>query len=344
MRKMKNWMLASILICGAAAVLTSCKDDDPASVPPVETKATDYSQKNSWHQIPEITKEFDTFYIPATNYDGYENGDPTFVPIDNKEFVAGVTDENEAHASVYAASTNVFVPYYRQSSLKNEEECWKKSGNMLTALTGTPYTDITAALDYYFANYNQGRPFIIAGHSQGSAMTKLVLMNYFKEHPDYYERMVAAYVIGYAVTKEDLQANPHLKFATGESDAGVVVSWNTEGPANANAQNMVWMPGAVSINPLNWKLDDTYAPASENLGSYVLNLETLKHEFKDVSADAQINVERGVVVTKPNCPFNPLTWLFGPASFHDNDYGLFYNNIKENVAKRIATYKAKQTM
>lgn len=107
---------------------------------------------------------------------------------------------------------------------------------------------------------------------------------------------------------------------------------------------MVWMPGAISINPLNWKLDDTYAPASENLGSYVLNLETLKHEFKDVSADAQVNVERGVVVTKPNCPFNPLTWLFGPASFHDNDYGLFYNNIKENVAKRIATYKAKQTM
>ena len=344
MRKMKTWMLASILICGAAAVLTSCKDDDPASVTPVDFKVTDYSQKSSWHQIPEITKEFDTFYIPATNYDGYENGDPTFVPIDNKEFVAGVTDENEAHASVYAASTNVFVPYYRQSSLKNEEECWKKSGNMLTALTGTPYTDITAALDYYFANYNQGRPFIIAGHSQGSAMTKLVLMNYFKEHHDYYERMVAAYVIGYAVTREDLQANPHLKFATGESDAGVVVSWNTEGPANANAQNMVWMPGAVSINPLNWKLDDTYAPASENLGSYVLNLETLKHEFKDVSADAQINMERGVVVTKPNCPFNPITWLFGPASFHDNDYGLFYNNIKENVAKRIATYKAKQTM
>ena len=341
---MKTWMLASILICGAAAVLTSCKDDDPASVTPVDFKVTDYSQKSSWHQIPEITKEFDTFYIPATNYDGYENGDPTFVPIDNKEFVAGVTDENEAHASVYAASTNVFVPYYRQSSLKNEEECWKKSGNMLTALTGTPYTDITAALDYYFANYNQGRPFIIAGHSQGSAMTKLVLMNYFKEHHDYYERMVAAYVIGYAVTREDLQANPHLKFATGESDAGVVVSWNTEGPANANAQNMVWMPGAVSINPLNWKLDDTYAPASENLGSYVLNLETLKHEFKDVSADAQINMERGVVVTKPNCPFNPITWLFGPASFHDNDYGLFYNNIKENVAKRIATYKAKQTM
>jgi len=34
--------------------------------------------------------------------------------------------------------------------------------------------------------------------------------------------------------------------------------------------------------------------------------------------------------------------FFGPASFHEDDYQFFYNNIKENVAKRIATYKAKQ--
>lgn len=213
---------------------------------------------------------------------------------------------------------------------------------MLTALTGTPYTDISAALDYYFKNYNGGRPFMIGGHSQGSAMTKLCLMKYFKEHPDYYKRMIAAYVIGFAVTKEDLQNNPHLKFATGESDTGVIVSWNTEGPGNANAKNMVWMPGAISINPLNWKLDDTYADAEENLGSYILNLETLERELVyDIDADAQVNVARGVVVTNADCPFNPYTKIFGEASFHNEDYGLFYNNIKDNVAKRVAAYKAK---
>ena len=334
-------MLAAILVSGTMSGLTSCSDKNNDTTPttPEDTTIADYSLKNNWHKIPEIVKEFDTFYIPATNYDGYEDGDPTFAPINDPSMLAGIKDEYEAHATAYAEQTNVFVPYYRQSSLRYEEECWTKTGNMCTALTGTPYKDITAALDYYFANYNQGRPFIIAGHSQGSAMTKLVLMNYFKEHPDYYKRMVAAYVIGYAVTKEDLQANPHLKFATGESDTGVIVSWNTEGPGNENAKNMVWMPGAISINPINWKLDDTYAPASENLGSYVLNLSTLEREFRDVNADARVNVSRGVVVTAATCPFNPLDWLFGPASYHDNDYSLFYNNIKDNVAKRIATYR-----
>lgn len=55
MRK-KKWMLAAILICGATTVLNSCKDkdDDPAPVNPEDSKVTDYSQKSSWHQIPEI--------------------------------------------------------------------------------------------------------------------------------------------------------------------------------------------------------------------------------------------------------------------------------------------------
>ena len=308
---------------------------------------TDYSKESSWFQIPEITKEFDTFYIFATEYinSSYDEGAPDFAPLDNAEMLEKTQSEFMGHASVYAESTNVFAPYYRQSGLKHEEECWLKTGDMLTALTGTPYTDITAALDYYFENYNNGRPFIIAGHSQGSALTKLCLMNYFKEHPEYYKRMVAAYVIGFAVTKEDLAANPHLKFATGESDTGVIISWNTEGKKSVeeNAKNMVLMPNSISINPLNWKRDETYAPASENLGSLALNEETGLPEIVDLGVDAQVVLSRGVVLTNAEFDFSSIPEsfikIFGPECFHGQDYTFFYNNIKDNVAKRIAAYK-----
>ena len=30
--------------------------------------ATDYSKKESWYKIPEITKDVDTFYVYATEY------------------------------------------------------------------------------------------------------------------------------------------------------------------------------------------------------------------------------------------------------------------------------------
>ena len=158
--------------------------------------------------------------------------------------------------------------------------------------------------------------------------------------------MVAAYVIGFSITKEDLAACPYLKFASGENDTGVIVSWNTEGPKNAeeNAQNVVVLPNGISINPLNWKLDETYAPASENLGSLVHNEKTGELEIADIGADAQVNPARGVVVT--NAKAEKLSEeliaiaaeFFGLDGRHANDYTFYYNNIKDNVAKRIATY------
>lgn len=346
---MKKFLSVFAALSLSAAVLTGCgsapKTADSAK--PTEAaaakagEAPDYSKKECWYQIPEITKDVDTFYIYSTVYMGFNEGDPDYAPLDNTEMKNGVIGEYVLKTSVFEESTNVFEPYYRQSGMKHAGETAKKTGSIDAAISTIPYDDITAALDYYFENYNNGRPFILAAHSQGSSMAKLVLKKYFKEHSDYYERMVAAYPIGFSITKEDLEENPHLKFATGETDTGVIISWNTEGPKNVeeNAHNAVVLPNAISINPLNWKLDETYAPASENKGSLMMDEKTLATEIKDVGADAQVVLSRGVIVTNTTAPSLNLEEYFGSASFHENDYSLYYNNIKENVAKRVAAYK-----
>lgn len=332
-----------------ALSLTGCGDNTAEKTVEKTVKNTpDYSQKSSWYQIPEITKDVDTFYILATEYMGFDEGAPNYAAMDEPEMVESAPFQYATNASAFEESTNVFLPFYRQSSLKYAGEVWRRDGNVDAALSGIPYEDITAALDYYFENYNNGRPFILASHSQGSAISKLVLKKYFKEHPEYYSRMVAAYVIGYAVTKDELDANPHLKFASGESDTGVIISWNTEGKGNVenNVKTCVLYPNAISINPLNWKLDGTYAPTSENLGSLMLNEEQTQFVIGDVGADAQVIPERGVILT--NAQMEPIppelaavaTEFFGPDGRHESDYTFYYNNIKANVAKRIATFKA----
>lgn len=330
-------MVLSLTLCVGAWSATQNADKSP-----------DYSQPENWCNIPEITKDVDTFFIYPTEYMGFNEGDPDYAALDNIEVRNGAKACYVLQASAYESSTNVFMPYYRQAGMLTMKRAWKETGDCEAAISGIPYGDITSALDYYFENYNNGRSFIIAGHSQGSAIAKLVLKKYFKEHPDYYERMVAAYVIGYSVTKDDLKAYPYLKFATGESDTGVIISWNTEGRKNVeeNVHTAVLLPGAISINPLNWKLDETYAPASENLGSLIVNEEAMTVSIGDVGADAQINLARGVVVT--NAKVEPMPEelakvadeFFGPDGRHESDYSFYYNNIKDNVAKRIAAYKA----
>ena len=301
----------------------------------------DYSKKANWFKLPEITKDVDTFYIYSTVYFGNE-GDPEYASLDNAEMLAGVVVEHAIKSSVFEESTNVFIPYYRQAGMRFEAETWMETGDIDASLMGSPYVDITAALDYYFQHCNGGRPFVIAGHSQGAAILRLVLMRYFKEHPDYYRRMVAAYAIGYSITPEDLEACPYLKFASGEADTGVVISWHTEGPKNVEANpsipSVIIRKNGLCINPLTWKRDQTYAPASLNLGSIVID-ETGATEIRDIDGDAQVCLARGTVVTNAKAVPNEMVELAGPQCYHQDDYSIFYNNIKANVAKRVAAYK-----
>ena len=306
--------------------------------------STDYSNAENWYRIPEITKDVDTIYIYPTVYANAEENAPAYAPLGDPMMLDGVENMYQIQASVYEDSTNLFIPYYRQANLTIEVQTYLEKGDIQSCLENLPEIDMNAALDYYFEHYNQGRPFIIAGHSQGSAMTRLVLKHYFKEHPEYYERMVAAYVIGYSITRKDLEENPHMKFAEGAEDVGVIVSWNTEGPGNKGANNVARVEGAISINPLNWKLDDTYASAKENLGSRVVDEATGAVEYKDIGADAQVDMERGVVISHADFPFigggsDPLAAsIFGTESFHNGDYALYFNNIRQNIETRIDRY------
>lgn len=309
---------------------------NPAAAP------VDYADKNNWMKQPKITKDVDTIYIYPTEYADDSAGAPVFAAINEKAMREPAQETYLLQGTAYEDATNVFVPYYRQVNMAAASEMTPEA--LRAAFNSVPKQDVFAALDYYFANLNGGRPFILAGHSQGSAMQSLVLAEYMKAHPEYQQRMIAAYVIGFSITKEYLQANPHLHFAERADDTGVIVSWNTEGPANAGKKNLVVLPGAISINPLNWKRDETYAPAAENLGGYIYNEAAGKIEQVPKAADARLDLKRGVVITKTNA-MKPIyemfgITVFGPASYHNGDYALYYYNIKDNVARRIAAYKS----
>lgn len=344
-RKLCNWMFvmaACFLLCGVAACGSSGNQPENTSkqedfaIADLAGTPSDYAKEENWLKIPEITHEVDTFYLYPTCYSDESEEAKPICDIDNEEMQAAARAVYEKQGTVYEESTNVFAPFYRQSNifqvvgLSHEE--------MEEYQRGVQRTDVYAALDYYFENYNDGRPFILAGHSQGSSMTKIVLEEYMQAHPEYYERMVAAYPIGFSITRDWLEEHPYLKFAQGADDTGVIVSWNTEGKGNKGQNNLVVEPNAISINPINWKLDDTYAGFEENLGSRILDEETGTYEIVKGIADAQVDVERGVVIcTAENVEYAPAI-LFGPESLHANDYDFYYENLRENVKTRVEAF------
>ena len=309
----------------------------------------DYADERNWAHLPaNAEKEVDTFFVYPTLYIDPSPEAPALADVNDVVFRSAVKSHYQGAPLVFDESTNIYEPYYRQSNLF--AIVGKKTEEYMAFQRREQRTDLYAALDYFFEHYNQGRPFILAGHSQGSMMLKIILTDYFRAHADYLERMVATYALGFSITTDDLAANPALRFAERADDTGVIVSWNVEGPENKHEHNDVVLENSIAINPLNWRRDDTYAPASENLGDRLpitdgTSMFAKGHQANHPGlADAQVDVERGVVVcttladryVKPVVPGR--TSSFGPASLHLCDYPAYWDNIKENVRTRIRAY------
>ena len=110
-----------------------------------------------------------------------------------------------------------YCPYYRQISLN----VWMDGEAAVEELFPLSMEDISAAFDYYLDNYNEGRPFVLAGFSQGGkAVVELV-----KHAPaEVLERMVAAYAIGYRISDEEVEQYPQLHPATDSTGTGTIIS------------------------------------------------------------------------------------------------------------------------
>lgn len=317
--------------------LTSCSN----SVESTETDSiTDYSKPKHWLSIPaDITKDVDIFYVYPTAWYKEDSSEPNFCAIDNKIMLIGSQMAFNEQATAFETVGNIYAPYYRQvdayySLSLPEEQRWE-------AIKSIPAKDITAAFDYFIKHYNNGRPFILVGHSQGAMMVMLLLKDFMSQNPAVYARMVSAYVIGYPVTAEFMDANKHLKFAEGPDDTGVIISFNTQSPKIAPGESIIMtnLIGQV-INPINWKRDETLAPASESLGSYMPTDDQGNYGIIPNFADARIDLVQGVIVCSSvnDSTMFEISGNMGLGIYHGFDIPFYYYNLRENAEKRVDAF------
>ncbi len=336
----------ALIICSLTiAGCTTAKKDGAQTETSDTIVPTDYSQSEHWLNVPtEITKEVDVFYLYPSAWAKVNADDPIICEIDNPVMLQQSKLAYERQATAFETSANIFAPFYRQddasSTLAMDLE------EQQDIVKGVPLTDATAAFEYYIEHYNNGRPFILASHSQGSNVMIYILQDYMKEHPDVYKRMVAAYVLGYSITDDYLADNPNLKFASSSGDTGVIISYNTQAPTIEGSDGVV-LPTARVINPISWTTAETVAPASDNLGSLQLNADGSVVKNADGSpvkvmnfADAQVDNTKNVLIcsTVNVDQYAPGGGTFGRGVFHSYDFPFYYFNLRANAEERSANY------
>lgn len=134
--------------------------------------------------VPATAPTFDCFYVYPTVRLGAEGNAPFDGNYDEEIF----TVRNQA--ARFGRSCEMYAPLYRQRTLTASGE----------TTPGQAYGDVVDAFKYYMAHWNQGRPFMLVGHSQGAGHLRRLIADEIDGHPGLRDRMISALILGSTVS------------------------------------------------------------------------------------------------------------------------------------------------
>lgn len=326
----------------------------------------DYSLAQSWDAMPgmqspavttpvgsglsslEATAKVDVFYIHPTTYYGR---DFVNAPINAPTALNTTAWIIQVQATPFNAIGRIFAPRYRQIALY----VYDGSEDDMQAPLNLAFEDVRQAFRYYINHLNQGRPFIIAGHSQGTNHAHRLLLEEVVGKPCE-DLFVAAWTPGMPVPRSTLGAPAGLTPCTTPQQTGCIAIWQTFGAGFTQFADWLhgqvyWDPGSkrwvratlgelyFSVNPLTWDEGPAIAPASMNLGAVPFGNPATNFQGIYPSLVMTQN-QQGYLIVSPNLSENlfMIGTMGDPLNYHVHDFNLFWMNIRENARARVHAF------
>ena len=291
-------VIATAVIASAALVMTACSSGDDKATTGTTAVARDnateiffpghksdvYSSDEHWLCRPDLAADqctrdldatvvaadgsltpepftpaanpaFDCFYVYPTVRFGSEG---------NAQFDGNYVQETftvRTQAARFGTECAVYAPLYRQRTLTAPNNTGVDYGAIA-------YADVLDAFRYYLGQLNQGRPFVLMGHSQGSGLLRQLIANEIDANPKLRDRMISALLLGSAVGVPDGKdvggSFKNVPACRAPSDVGCVISYasfrSTAPPPDESFFGRTREPGqrALCTNPA--KLDGGAGP------------------------------------------------------------------------------------
>lgn len=297
----------------------------------------DYADMSNWAYWNQgENKSADLFFICPTVDMGKAGN--LVADIENEKYRSSFVGATNMELGVYDGVASVYAPYYRQAtfpvySLSEEER---------EVYLDIAYQDIKNAFIYYAEHTDEKRPLILAGFSQGADLLIRLMKDLFDE-PEYQSRLAMAYAIGWKLTEAEVAKFPHLKPAMGETDTGVIITFNSEAEGVTSSIIVGEDEKTYSINPLNWKTTSEVADKSLNKGACFTDYSgNIKEETVNLTG-AYIDEKRGTLKVLDVAKEDYSSSMFDEGVYHLYDYQFFFRNLQENVEKRLAAFNEKHT-
>ncbi|MFN3517273.1 MAG: DUF3089 domain-containing protein [Novosphingobium sp.] len=248
-----------------------------------------------------------------------------------------------ANASVFSASADVWAPRYRQATFG----AFVTDAPEARQAHDLAYGDIARAFDAFIAAQPEGRPIVLAGHSQGAFILKRLLAEKIAGTA-LAKRIAAAYIIGWLVDQETELAVMGLPACAAPDQSGCVISYLSFAdqadtammrssyerfagarPAGAPA------PRYLCSNPLTGGIGGA-APASANPGTIVPD-EKLEQGKLTPALAAAACAPDGTLRIGEGPDLGPFVLPGG--NYHVYDYVLFWSALRQDFARRVGAWR-----
>lgn len=282
-----------------------------------ETATSKWTDDSLWYESEaSVNPAFaDVFYLVSTEVLdskdslGVDSYISKLTPADR----VAIKAEMDYARGMFGDSLNFFSPYYSQFTLSS----MSLSADSVALIRAKASADALDAFRYYIRNLNGGRPFILAGFSQGSMHLLDVVRN--MEASDY-ERLIVSYCMGYRVSAEDL-SHPQIRAAESAHDRGVIVSFNS-----VTTPDAIWpavsADAACCINPINYCTDSTPA----------------EFEFRGDALTVHVDTQHQVLIVEgenvASYRFPVLEAFCKPGNLHHWDLLFYGDAIRHNAQHR----------
>jgi hypothetical protein len=312
--------------------------------------ATDYKPLSAWAAHPQkwdfsdslprpyrplqTDTSVDVFFIHPTSFMDKKAVDETrlYDPEERSRWNANLDDETVNKITDKGAILNqasvfnqyrVFAPRYRQAHIRS----FYIPDSISHTFFEIAYADVKAAFVHYLQYENNGRPFVLASHSQGTLHAGRLIKEMIEGQP-LQEKLIAAYLIGLPVPENFFSS---MQACTSPGQTGCVVSWRTFKKGYMPERIAQEPFKAIVVNPLSWTMETDRVPRSESKGAVLYKFD--KPKRANVSTVIHGNI---LWSTKPRFFGNVF---FTRKNYHIGDINLFWKDIRDNVGERVNHYK-----
>lgn len=301
-------------------VVASCDENNGSSAAgEYIPEAPDYTDDTMWFtQENDATGQgADVFYLVSTWETDWQTADGRvchYADVHNAAHRADMDKEISRIAGYMGEGNNFYSPYYRHTTI----EAWETlNEDTVSRRYKLAFEDVRAAFEKILDEREPERPFVLAGFSQG-AKSVVELLKIMPEELHRY--LVAAYVLGYKVTPEDVASTTNIQAAQDSTDTGVTICYNSVADVQY-IKPIISVPCAMCINPVNWRTDATPATWQDTI-------------------TVSVSPEHHVLVVKgySGSEYAPIRGFLNVGDFHSAEPWLYEESLRENIQARIRAY------